>query len=709
MRMMEKTQVSLSLLLLFLFAATATGLAPGRSRVVMTTTSTTTTRCRVVVERALSSTAKVDKMEAWLGDWWSSYEVSQGVTMPLRGRFAAPSSSKSKKSKVLQLRFVAVPSDGVDCWIEKPGVDSPYGLFVAREVLSQRNSQAVALAKEALSRFAATVEGDAEAAGFFPRPGEHDDYVEEPPPLDSMLYRGDYGEGLKDDAVNIFEEAAVRLDDANLPAELEGRLSPPTKEMDREDDERIRKMFERGAEMALALVEKEEKTETPEDVAAEAEADGDKTTKNPGQAQFDVSLRGTGLKGGIDIFAGPPPEAAEEEGIIAETRQARVLRESQSRPTSRTRSLETGEGEGQPQVIVSVPSAEMSYRFQILLRELVNQPDSAVRDLVLDAYRDVLLDPSFPALARDAMARTEVEDVDEDTKRKRREEVGAALEDMNEKVIDLATQLAELAAFAEQQHLETIRLVCEAAKGDSTDRPLDLALRELRPRFDDDFIAYLVYAVNDEAHYSSVAAGNGLKKGGENQKKKKEQPSSEWRLVLNAVKDIVYSYLAKERVADLDVIYNVLNLKDRDVRRKALELQVERMSDERLGPFLLTARNIFDNLLFASEEETTVQRPNDPAFHQRLHDLRADLLDAVDTFHAPHFLRILTGEDEPTTALDPNRPRLPANEIVKAGDLLSDNGADDDDDPSSLGLGLGQRRKEHQEDVRDRLPSFEQV
>ncbi|KAH8070853.1 hypothetical protein JL721_4767 [Aureococcus anophagefferens] len=218
-------------------------------------------------------------------------------------------------------------------------------------------------------------------------------------------------------------------------------------------------------------------------------------------------------------------------------------------------------------------------RFDVLLREVMGAADASVAHLVADAYRDVLLDASFPALARAALRAC---DSDEAAAR-----TAAALDTLNGKVIDLVTQLAEMAAFAEKNHLETIRLLCDSAKS-AGDAGLRDAARKFRHRLDEDFVAYLKHAIAVEA---AKLRDRGVADPA--------NAPSEWLAVLDGVRTAAYAELAKDVHADVDVIKNVLAIKDPAARRECLRLNVEGIAGQpdRVRAFRKTANNIFDNLL----------------------------------------------------------------------------------------------------------------
>ena len=175
-----------------------------------------------------------------------------------------------------------------------------------------------------------------------------------------------------------------------------------------EEDESIRSMFAEGEKLARRAAG------LPEDDALDV-------VEATGEAQFEVRLDPE-LKGGIDLFA-PPPQVSGVSAPVLDFADVDV-------------------------------SPEVSARFGVLLRELRLSEDP---QLILDAYRDVLLDDAFPLLARKAVT----DDV----------ENSEAVEILNKEALHLATQFAEIAAAAEKQHLETIRVAC--VKRPETEATLD--------------------------------------------------------------------------------------------------------------------------------------------------------------------------------------------------------------------------------------------
>ena len=313
------------------------------------------------------------------------------------------------------------------------------------------------------------------------------------------------------------------------------------------EDENIRSMFAEGEKLARRA-------------AGLDENDALDVVESSGEAQFSVRLD-PGLKGGIDLFA-PPPQVS---GVQA--------------PAIDFSSVDV--------------SPEIAARFGVLLRELRAAEDP---QLILDAYRDVLLDDAFPLLARKAVS----DDI----------ENAEAVDILNKEALNLATQLAEIAAAAEKQHLETIRLLCEAAR-DRGDAGLRQAAQTHRARLDDDFVAYLKHSVAVEA--------SSLRQRGVSDPSREP---SEWLAVLDAVRKATIAERGKDVRADVEVVESILALNNAEARKELLRLHVERLSRQpgRMRAFSSVVANICDNLL-AEDAET---KPP-PELVEKLGDLRAGL------------------------------------------------------------------------------------
>ena len=522
-------------------------------------------RAVVVQGEALVECALVAGGASQVDGWMASWAEASSSTL------SDPQFPVSVESggSVVRLRYVAMPTNGVDVAFRPAGSDSPFGAVVVERVGPAAAAAVAPLVRGAEARVASSVRAalaeaalSAVATAASPEVLAAEEAAR--PRLDATLYQGSYGEAFESEVLDLFEDASA------------------TVEEDAEVDAKVQAMFAAGEALARAAAGEERGAgglglgDVEEDAGFDVE-----------EAQFDVDLAGAGLKGGVDLFAAPAAvrgasavrDAADtEEGVVGVDARARVE-----------------------------ASAEVAARFAVLLREVVDAPDRGVADLVADAYRDVLLDEAFPTLARDALARAETNGGLPGVER-----TAAALDLLNAKVIDLVTALAEMAAHAEKQHLETIRLLCDGAK-DGGDAGLRAAARKQRARLGDDFVAYLKHAV-------ALESGNLRARGVANP----ANESSDWLAVLDKVRTAVYAELGRDVSADVDVIKNVLAIKDPATRRECLRLNVEAFAHmpDRVRAFRKTADNIFDNLL-----DPRAENKPDPALAAGLDQLRADLLE----------------------------------------------------------------------------------
>ena len=484
------------------------------------------------------------KVEGWL-DGWSASPLSD-PQFPVTVDASTPT---------IRVRYVAMPDNGVDVAYRPAGSDSPFGAVVVERVGPPAAASIKELVRGAEARVASSLREGLAAASLsaVATAAAPEVLVGEEPPrraLDPKLYGGPYGEDFEAEVLDLFDAGDTEAGPA---------------------DATVQAMFAAGEALARAA-------------AGEAGGASEAALLEDGlvdveQAQFDVAL-GNGLKGGVDILAAPQAVRGAASAAVAAAGAAPA---------------DAAPAEASPLIAA---------RFDVLLREVMGAADASVANLVADAYRDVLLDASFPALARAALRAC---DSDEAAAR-----TAAALDTLNGKVIDLVTQLAEMAAFAEKNHLETIRLLCDSAKS-AGDAGLRDAARKFRHRLDEDFVAYLKHAIAVEA---AKLRDRGVADPA--------NAPSEWLAVLDGVRTAAYAELAKDVHADVDVIKNVLAIKDPAARRECLRLNVEGIAGQpdRVRAFRKTANNIFDNLLDSNPDVAPGAE-----LVAALAQLRADLLE----------------------------------------------------------------------------------
>lgn len=484
------------------------------------------------------------KVEGWL-DGWSASPLSD-PQFPVTVDASTPT---------IRVRYVAMPDNGVDVAYRPAGSDSPFGAVVVERVGPPAAASIKELVRGAEARVAASLREGLAAASLsaVATAAAPEVLVGDEPPrpaLDPKLYGGPYGEDFEAEVLDLFDAGETEAGPA---------------------DATVQAMFAAGEALARAA-------------AGEAGGASEAALLEDGlvdveQAQFDVAL-GNGLKGGVDILAAPQAVRGAASAAVAAAGAAPA---------------DAAPAEASPLIAA---------RFDVLLREVMGAADASVANLVADAYRDVLLDAAFPALARAALRAC---DSDEAAAR-----TAAALDTLNGKVIDLVTQLAEMAAFAEKNHLETIRLLCDSAKS-AGDAGLRDAARKFRHRLDEDFVAYLKHAIAVEA---AKLRDRGVADPA--------NAPSEWLAVLDGVRTAAYAELAKDVHADVDVIKNVLAIKDPAARRECLRLNVEGIAGQpdRVRAFRKTANNIFDNLLDSNPDVAPGAE-----LVAALAQLRADLLE----------------------------------------------------------------------------------
>ncbi|KAK7241354.1 hypothetical protein SO694_00059024 [Aureococcus anophagefferens] len=483
------------------------------------------------------------KVEGWL-DGWSASPLSD-PQFPVTVDASTPT---------IRVRYVAMPDNGVDVAYRPAGSDSPFGAVVVERVGPPAAASIKELVRGAEARVAASLREGLAAASLsaVATAAAPEVLVGEEPPrraLDPKLYDGSYGEDFEAEVLDLFDAGETEAGPADATVQAMFAAGGARRAAGGRG-----RAARRGALLEDGLVDVE-------------------------QAQFDVAL-GNGLKGGVDILAAP-----------------QAVRGAASRPPR-------GAGRRAGEAAPAEASPLIAARFDVLLREVMGAADASVANLVADAYRDVLLDAAFPALARAALRAC---DSDEAAAR-----TAAALDTLNGKVIDLVTQLAEMAAFAEKNHLETIRLLCDSAKS-AGDAGLRDAARKFRHRLDEDFVAYLKHAIAVEA---AKLRDRGVADPA--------NAPSEWLAVLDGVRTAAYAELAKDVHADVDVIKNVLAIKDPAARRECLRLNVEGIAGQpdRVRAFRKTANNIFDNLLDSNPDVAPGAE-----LVAALAQLRADLLE----------------------------------------------------------------------------------
>ena len=233
-------------------------------------------------------------------------------------------------------------------------------------------------------------------------------------------------------------------------------------------------------------------------------------------------------------------------------------------------------------------------RLQMLLDELVSQPDDRMSDIV-DSYRDLLLSENFVSLVRSRMENMAERDMDalrrddvslEEKHKQERELLGRIV--VNAQL--LLKETHALGAKLEAQQLEIIRSICKVAMDPShaTEEEAAIALtdavRDMRPLFDDAFIAYLKYAVAEE---EGRLARSGLLDDPEH---------NQWLFVLQIVQKGVYAEVSKSIGRYIDHIWYVLRMETAKERFLLLKDIIDSLPSLDVKPFLQVVNNIAASL-----------------------------------------------------------------------------------------------------------------
>jgi hypothetical protein len=235
-----------------------------------------------------------------------------------------------------------------------------------------------------------------------------------------------------------------------------------------------------------------------------------------------------------------------------------------------------------------------SSQLQMLIDELWDQPEERHTEITSN-YKDLLLSDNFVTLVkerltmmadRDLEAMRRGDDATEKTSSRERQLLGGLV---------VAAQLLlkearALGAQLEAQQLEVIRSICKIAMDpkhdteEETAQALTDGVREMRPLFDDSFVAYLKYAVAEE---EAKLARAGLLDDPEH---------NQWLFVLKIVQQGVYAELARGINRYIDHIGYVLRMETAVERRLLLKQLIDVMPSLDVRPFVQVVDNIVGSL-----------------------------------------------------------------------------------------------------------------
>lgn len=234
---------------------------------------------------------------------------------------------------------------------------------------------------------------------------------------------------------------------------------------------------------------------------------------------------------------------------------------------------------------------EEQSRLELLLNELSNAYDRF--DDVVSGFKDLIASENFVPLIKKRlkeMAQKEEKMTEEMiatdliTRHERDRENLSKL--VNHAMI-LLKETQSLGAELEAMQLELIRSICEVAMDPryATEEEAVIALsdavRDMRPLLDENFVAYLKYAIAEE---EGRLRRRGLLD---------DTSQSSWLMVLKIIQGGVYAELAKSVQRHVDTILYVLRMDTKVRRRRLLELFVNDLPSLDVRPF----RKVVDNIV----------------------------------------------------------------------------------------------------------------
>jgi hypothetical protein len=237
---------------------------------------------------------------------------------------------------------------------------------------------------------------------------------------------------------------------------------------------------------------------------------------------------------------------------------------------------------------------EEESRLEMVLNEMIHQPEERMREITSN-YKDLLLSDNFVGLVRKRLNQM----ADRDLDALRRGDDSLELVHAREREVLghlvafaqlLLKEVQALGAELESQQLEVIRSICKVAMDPShrTEEEAAMALtdavRDMRPLFDDGFIAYLKYAVAEE---EGRLARAGLLNDPEH---------TQWLYVLKIIQQGVHAEIGKGINRLLEHIWYVLRMETPVERRMLLEKLVDVMPTLDVRPFVQVVDNIVGSL-----------------------------------------------------------------------------------------------------------------
>eukprot|EP00624_Nannochloropsis_granulata_P003923 evm.model.NODE_29647_length_52634_cov_57.405155.19 len=318
-----------------------------------------------------------------------------------------------------------------------------------------------------------------------------------------------------------------------------------------------------------------------------------------GLVTLQMMFEGTGLKGGMDVLAGPPGETSEnlaswerrregvgdEEGAVL---QSLVEEEEEEDEDEWDESLgATGEADPLGDV-----GWDVAARFDLLVRELeatVDSPDLLAG--IASQYHNVFLSRHFLGLMRARLEACEAaaggEEEEEGGRWGRgRREVTAATPVVLARMVTFAEQLVvqvqEMGQLYELQQLDKIKAICAVAEEDMS--KLSEYVSSRKDELDEDFVRYLQYLLEAE---KARLKGAGVARP--------EREPSNWLMILEIVKKGVYHEMGKAVRDDVSMVHFITRFEEADEREHLARAHIARLTPSQVIPFKRVVTQMVDH------------------------------------------------------------------------------------------------------------------
>jgi len=315
-----------------------------------------------------------------------------------------------------------------------------------------------------------------------------------------------------------------------------------------------------------------------------------------GLVTLQMMFEGTGLKGGLDVLAGPPGEASvdlsswereregagEEEGAVLQS----LANEEEEDEDEWDESL-GAMGEADP---LGDVGWDVAARFDLLVRELeatVDSPD--LLPAIASQYHNVFLSRHFLGLMRARLEACEAAAGGEEGGGRwggGRSEVTAATPVVLARMVSfteqLVVQVQEMGQLYELQQLDKIKAICAVAEEDMG--KLSEYVSSRKDDLDEDFVRYLQYLLEAE---KARLKGAGVARP--------EREPSNWLMILEIVKKGVYHEMGKAVRDDVSMVHFITRFEEADEREHLARAHIARLAPSQVIPFKRVVTQMVDH------------------------------------------------------------------------------------------------------------------